>query len=111
MSDVKFVKYESVNDDKFCGIITVLATGPIYLKYKVAAGKNGGFYPNACSIKKGDEYQKAYMAGDPMLQEEIDSCLKANINRVMNDAQPTYRAPQPSYQPQEPASNIGECPF
>lgn len=84
MDEVKFLKYQAVSDDKFVGIITISAN-KIILKYKVAHGKNGGYYPNACSIKDGDVYQKAYMASDPMLQEDIDNCLKSNINRLFSE--------------------------
>ena len=98
MNEVKFIDYKPTPSEKYHGIMTVLVNGMIYLRYKIISGKNGGYYPNGSSYKVSengaDTYISSFLIESNMLKEQVESCLKVNINRVMGLSASAFQQPK-----------------
>lgn len=90
MFNPKFVRYEKNNDAeaKFLGIATVsILDGKMVLRYKMQAGKNGGLYSAPMSAKIGEEWFPAFTIDSNIAVEEINSVIKAGMNRPLAQTQ------------------------
>ena len=88
MNDVKFVKYQETPNEKHFGIMTVMVNNLIYLRYKISPGKTGGQYANPASYKivedGADKYLPCFGFESNMLNEEVQGCIRSNLNRIFN---------------------------
>lgn len=118
MNTVEFVKYKPTPGEKYLGIITIMINNLIFLRYKIAVGKQGGFFPNPANYKISEGGQDSYISAfgieSNMLNEEVQSCIKSNINRILGTAATQYQAPRTAqYQAPSsaPDSSFNEIPF
>ena len=105
MNHVKFIEYKQTPGEKHLGIATVLINDIIFIRYKINPGKNGGYFPNPPSYKTieyGTEiFIPAFVIESNMLKEQVDSCIKSNVNRIMQGGQQSASAfAQPTQQAQ-----------
>ena len=108
MNTVEFKEYRPTPGEKHLGIATILINNLIYLRYKITTGKNGGYFPNPPSYKVteygAESYISAFVIESNMLKEQVDACLKTNVNRILANGQhsDSVFSPQPSF-PQQTA--------
>ena len=116
MNEVKFISYKATPADKHLGIATIsVFGGKIYLRYKISNGKNGGTFPNVASYKVDEAYLPAFVIESSMMKEEIESCIKNNLNKFLTQSAQSvqesgnvFRSATPPVMNSYPE---GDCPF
>ena len=108
MNQIKFLDYKATPGEKHLGIATILINNVIYFRFKISVGKNGGYFGNPASYKHTDQYGvesyiPAFGCESNMLNEEVQLCLKTNVNRILSSGQQSasvFSSQQNSPQPQ-----------
>lgn len=102
MNDAKFVDYKETPGEKSLGIVTVMYTGTVQLRYKMNPGKNGGSYPNPPSFKIGEEYVSAIIPESNIGAENIKECIKEGMKKQSSMPSNPYRSASSSDDSQVP---------
>lgn len=76
---IEFVEYEKVENEKYLGIATVNFDDRVYLRFKVANGKNGGLWFQPASYKVGDKYVSCFEIDSTAVRKSVDDCIRNGI--------------------------------
>lgn len=126
MTQIEFLGFTPISNEKHLGILSIKVWNRIVLRYKIAAGKNGGYFANPASYKIEDKYSPSFaieLAGDA---EEITAFVRKHAEQALSGKPATApsappkpaitqgQAPAPHYYStadRAPVANLDDCPF
>jgi hypothetical protein len=133
MKMFQFIKYEEVTGEKHIGLATIkcnykfltknirdikdlnelqdcLMDATEYKTFKISNGKNGGYYPNMPSYKKGEEYKEYCITDSNFSKQEMKDEIMQGIHDYLGKPQTLmqqsiFTAP-PTYAPKNDTDDI-----